>query len=263
MGAYNGSGSVVESVITFIRNTPNVVATVSAASFQAGPLAAESIAVAFGMGLATGVRIANTFPLPFVLLGTSIQVTDSAGVSRPAPLFFVSAGQINYLIPAGSALGAATVTITSGDGQISAGTIQIVAVSAGVFAANSDGKGIAAAQALRVTATGSQIYEEVAQFDGGSGKFVPRCISLGPAEESVLLIFYGTGLRGVASMSAVTATIGGVNIPVIFAGAQGGYAGLDQINLGPIPRELIGRGTVDIVIRVNGQAANTVLVCIN
>jgi uncharacterized protein (TIGR03437 family) len=107
-----------------------------------------------------------------------------------------------------------------------------------------------------------QIFEEVARFDSDVNKYLTRCMTLGPAGESVFLILYGTGIRGVASLSGVTATIGGTNIPVLFAGAQGQFNGLDQINLGPVPRELIGRGTVDIVIKVDGQAANTVQVCI-
>jgi uncharacterized protein (TIGR03437 family) len=61
----------------------------------------------------------------------------------------------------------------------------------------------------------------------------------------------------------MTATIGGVSVPVPFAGAQGAYAGLDQINIGPIPRQLIGAGTVDVIVRVNGVPSNTVQICIN
>ena len=47
-----------------------------------------------------------------------------------------------------------------------------------------------------------------------------------------------------------------------FAGpvAQGQFDGLDQINLGPLPRELAGRGEVDIVITVDGKQANVVTV---
>ncbi len=44
---------------------------------------------------------------------------------------------------------------------------------------------------------------------------------------------------------------------MIFAGAQGGYAGLDQINL-RIPRSLVGRGEVEIALTVDDQPANLV-----
>jgi uncharacterized protein (TIGR03437 family) len=36
---------------------------------------------------------------------------------------------------------------------------------------------------------------------------------------------------------------------------QGDFAGLDQINL-RIPRSLVGRGEVEVVVSVDGQTAN-------
>jgi len=55
----------------------------------------------------------------------------------------------------------------------------------------------------------------------------------------------------------------GVSVPVLYHGAQGGGAqgsdaGLDQINLGPLPDNLAGAGVVKLVIAADGQAANTV-----
>ncbi|MCW5969908.1 MAG: S8 family serine peptidase [Blastocatellales bacterium] len=255
-----GPGGGASSVLVFTIANP--ATTVSAASFQAGPLTPNSIVAAFGSGLAVGQQSAVTSPLPFLILGTFIQVRDSAGISRQAQMFFVSPGQVNYIIPEGTSAGEAMVAITSGDGRVSFGTIQIAPVALGLFTANSSGMGVASANALRVTAGGAQIFEDVAQFDPGANRFIPKCISLGPSSESVFLILYGTGVRGIGSLSSITATIGGVGIPVSFAGAHSQFVGLDQINLGPVPRELIGRGVVNIVISVNGQPANTVQVCI-
>src|SRR5262245_55165031 len=67
------------------------VATVSAASF-APIVAPDSIAAAFGVGLATQVEFATTQPLPTSLAGTTVRVNGEL-----AGLFFVSASQINYL----------------------------------------------------------------------------------------------------------------------------------------------------------------------
>ncbi|MFM8395532.1 MAG: hypothetical protein ACKOB4_16585, partial [Acidobacteriota bacterium] len=44
---------------------------------------------------------------------------------------------------------------------------------------------------------------------------------------------------------------------VVYAGAQGDYAGLDQLNV-RIPRELAGRGEVDLNLSVGGVSANPV-----
>jgi hypothetical protein len=37
---------------------------------------------------------------------------------------------------------------------------------------------------------------------------------------------------------------------------------VDQINLGPLPRTLAGRGTIDVVLTVDGKTANTVQLAI-
>jgi len=61
-----------------------------------------------------------------------------------------------------------------------------------------------------------------------------------------------------SALTRVIATINGVSAEVLFAGAQGGFVGLDQINL-RIPRSLKGvNRDVDVVLTVDGVAANTV-----
>jgi|GEM_PF-1966369 len=233
--------------------------TVSAASFERAALASEAIVAAFGSGLATATQSATTLPLPTSLAGTRVLVKDSVGVERLAPLFFVSSLQVNYLIPAGTVTGNATMTITSGSGAVSIGTAQIAAVAPGLFAANANGQGVAAAIALRVRGDASQSFESVAQFDASQGKMVSVPIDLGPNSDQVFLILFGTGLRFRSNLAAVSARVGGADAQVLFAGAQGGFAGLDQVNL-LIPRSLVGRGEVDVALTVDGKVANTVKV---
>ncbi|MEK7832227.1 MAG: hypothetical protein AAB401_14125, partial [Acidobacteriota bacterium] len=211
----------------------------------------------FGANLATGVQVADTVPLPTTLLGTTVKVRDSAGTERAAPLFFVSSEQINAMIPTGTANGSAQVVITSGDGKISVGTIQISSVAPGLFSANSSGVGVAAATALRVRADGSQSFEPVSSFDAAQNRFVSVPIDLGPDTDQVFLVLNGTGIRGRSSLAAVTAIIGGTAARVDYAGLQGVFVGLDQINV-LIPRSVIGRGEVDVVLTVDGKPANTV-----
>jgi uncharacterized protein (TIGR03437 family) len=71
----------------------------------------------------------------------------------------------SHLIPAGMAAGAATVVITSGDGKVSTGVVQIAAVAPGLFSANASGQGVASGVALRVKADGTQTFESIARFD--------------------------------------------------------------------------------------------------
>jgi uncharacterized protein (TIGR03437 family) len=242
-------GSRTYTLTITSSNTTPTVALVSAASYQPG-VAPESIAVAFGANMSQQTQTAASVPLPTTLAGVSVRIRDSQGVERNAPLFFVSPGQINLQIPAGTATGTATVTISTG----ATGQVAIKTTAAGLFAANADGQGVPAAVALRVKANGAQSYEPIAQFNGT--RFMPMPIDLGPAGEQVFLVLYGTGLR--FRFSAI-ATLGGMEANVLYAGAATGFVGLDQVNLA-VPRALIGRGDMDLALRVDGGNSNTMRV---
>jgi uncharacterized protein (TIGR03437 family) len=75
----------------------------------------------------------------------------------------------------------------------------------------------------------------------------------------VFLTLFGTGVRKNTGLTNVHATIGGVDAPVTFAGAQGQFVGLDQINV-QIPASVRGRGDVPVVLSVDGQTSNTVTI---
>jgi len=233
--------------------------SVSAASFDAASgVSPESIAAGFGSSLGAETVGAPSTPLPTTLGGLSVKITDTAGVERLAPLFYVSPGQINYLIPPGAANGPATVTVTNGAVPVASGAAQISSVAPGLF---SVGQGVAAGFALRVKAGGAQSYEPIVQFDSTQNRFVPLPIDLGPATDQVFLALYGTGLRFRSSLSAASCAIGGVSNEVVFIGAQPEYVGLDQVNV-RLSRALIGRGDVDVALTVDGKAANTARVSI-
>jgi uncharacterized protein (TIGR03437 family) len=243
----------------FKLTTGRSATTVSAANFSASSIATESIVSTFGLGLATRVDTAISTPLPLSLSGTRVVVSDSAGIDRIAPLFFVAPLQVNYQVPPGTATGPATIVITSGDGVVSIGSAQIATVAPSLFSANSSGKDAAAGFALRVRADGSRENAPIARFDSTQNKFVTAPIDLGLSTDQVFLILFGTGFRFRSSLAGVTATIGGVGAEVLFAGEQGGFVGLDQANI-RIPRSLIGRGEVDVMLRVDGKVTNTLKV---
>ncbi|MGE0131653.1 MAG: SBBP repeat-containing protein [Blastocatellales bacterium] len=243
------------------RYTPDnrTVASASAASFDRASLAVESIVSAFGSNLAPAVKIADATPLPTTLAGATVKVRDSRGVERQAPLFFVSPNQINFQIPPGTSTGLTTITSTDANGNSASGVEMITNVAPGLFSANANGQGVAAAVVLRIRADGSQSYEPVAVFDQSQNRFVARPIDLGPATDQVFLILFGTGLRNHSALSNVNAKIGAEDAEVLFVGAQGGFVGLDQINL-RLPRSLAGRGEVDVVLTADGKPANAVKV---
>lgn len=226
------------AAVKFTRTgTAKSLATVSAASFAADALAPEAIVAAFGTGLATAVQVANSTPLPTQLAGTSVRVN---GVL--APLFFVAPTQVNFLIPGGTTTGSAVIEILSGDTTLSRGTVTLAATAPSLFTANASGAG---APAAVVTKDGVN-YSPAGNVDG-----TPNVLDVGD-----YLVLFGSGLRR-ASTTAMRITIGGKDAPVLFNGAQGGYAGLDQINT-QIPTGI--SGVVDVIVSINGKAANTVKV---
>jgi uncharacterized protein (TIGR03437 family) len=255
-GGYTGS---FDLGLTGVPNTVAAVSTVSAASFAAGAIASEGIAALFGAGLAGSTVAATTQPLPTTLGGVQVRVRDAAGTERSAPLFFVSPTQINFQMPSGTSAGSATINVLRDNAAVGQGPATIETVAPGLFAANANGQGVPAAVVQRVKADGTRTFEAVAQFDAAQNRFVPAPIDLGAATDQLFLVAFGTGFRNRSALSAVTAAIGGANADVLFAGAQGDFAGLDQANIA-IPRSLAGRGNVDVVLRADGKTANAVTI---
>ena len=236
---------------------PGVLATISAASYAPPPtpLATESIVSGFGLQIAPELLVATTFPLPFNLLGTTVDVRDSAQTTRQAPLFAVAPNQVNYQIPPGTVAGTATVTVRTGAGKVLVGNIEVANVQPGLFSWTSDGTGVAAGQFERYTSAGLVGIQSTAQ---PNGQILP--VAFGPPEELLFLILYGTGIRYRTGLAGVSVTIGATPCPVAYAGAQGFFVGEDQVNIGPLPRSLQGRGPVDVVLTVDGKVANTLQV---
>ncbi len=237
------------------KTSQQTVATVSAASYGA-EVAPGEIVAAFGSRLATQTVIAtdadpNTpgIQLPTELGGTTVEVNG-----RRAGLFFVSPTQINYLMPTVTETGSANVVVRSGDGTVSNGTAQVLPSAPSLFTANSSGAGVPAGSVLRVLPSGAQTEEPLFQFDPATGIFTPRPISLGAEGERVFLILYLTGLGKAIDPNndanfneAIHVLLGGNEIVPAYAGAQGTFIGLDQINI-EIPRSMLGRGAVNLAV---------------
>lgn len=238
-------------VLVNANRSAGVLTAVSAASVTAGPVAADSLVSAFGAGLAPAAKGAETIPLPLNLEGTTVVVRDARGTERQAGLSFVSPGQVNFLVPAGTATGAATVLITSGN-TVSAGRVEIANIGPGIFQLNA--AGLAAATVLRVNAAGERSVESV--FSVAEGAVVAAPIDPGPEGDRVFLTVYGTGFRR-GGARTTTVRIGGVETPVLFIGAQPDFPGLDQVNV-ELPRSLAGRGVVELEMTVTGVRANAV-----
>jgi uncharacterized protein (TIGR03437 family) len=142
-------------------------------------------------------------------------------------------GLINYRIPPEAAAGFGSVTIAA-NGTQSSSNINVASVYPNLFTQAGDGR----AAAYTVTNQGN-----------------------------LYLVLAGTGF---SSATSVTATIGGMlpvnryaELPaqVIYAGPQGTYPGLDQINI-LVPPSLAGSGRVDVIVTAGGKVSNPVYVTV-
>ena len=234
---------------------PPAVVVANAASFaQDGTVTADTLASAFGVFQTQNSQlyVANTTPLPTVLGGIRVTIN---GVD--AALIFTSNSQVNFIVPGSTASGIATIVVTNSDNTTKTGQILIVSAAPGIFTTTSDGQGVAVAQ----TTNDGVNYINIANPNGTA-----RDVDAGTRAQPNVLVLYVTGVRhaqaanpndtnGVAE--AVTITIQGVPSQVLYAGQQGGFAGLDQINV-IIPPELAGLGSVKIKITVNSRTSNIV-----
>jgi len=57
----------------------------------------------------------------------------------------------------------------------------------------------------------------------------------------------------------VHVAINGISVPVLYAGPQPNYAGLDQVNVG-LSLSLRGAGESNVVLTVDGKSSNTVTI---
>lgn len=268
VGANSGSTSYTLQVTTQ-RNFNGSATTVNGASFLTnGALAPETIASVFGVNLASSTISATPGQaLPTNLGGVQVEVE---GVL--AQLFFVSPGQINYLIPAQTTGGTKSVVVRNGVGEVARGNIQIATTSPAFFTATQNGSGVPAGYVTRIAAGTSQITNEpIYTVTGG----VVTPITIQRRNDQLFLILFGTGIRYAPNTNtandiplpgggtlpnvaeSLEITIGGRVARVDFAGGQSQFYGLDQVNV-LIPADAVASPTVPVIIKVRDANGNLV-----
>jgi uncharacterized protein (TIGR03437 family) len=225
---------------------PSQLAGVNAADFQA-PVPLNGVVALFNTSgsrpLADYTLFSNIQPLSTDLGGTSVLVEGKA-----QPLFFVSPGQINFqLLDLPFSTTAINVEVRTQGETRGFGVIQ-VAPNPGIFTVNMQGTGLPAA----LTTFDGLTYASIA-----NGTTPVPIVTQNQGHPNFLVLF-GTGFTA----GTTTATINGLAVPVTFAGPQGSFAGLQQINVQLIPL-LQGAGSgspVNVLVRNNNVTANVVQV---
>ena len=209
------------------------------------PLAPGTIVQIYGSNMAAAATSFSTVPLTTSLGNTQVLI---GGI--PAPLYYVSSGQINAQVPFELAPGKPYQIIINANGALS--TPNSVQVGA-------DSPGIAAF-------AGGQI---IAQHVDGS-----IVTDASPAKPGEYIVFYvagmglttGTVTSGTLSPSnppamtldTPTLTLNGVNVPIYFAGLSPGFVGLYQVNF-QVPTNTPNGDLQLVLIQSGGQSNVTVL----
>ncbi len=233
---------------------------VNGASFSTQSPAAGSIGSLFGTALASATAAASSVPLPTTFGGVTVRINGIA-----APLFFVSAGQINFQFPWDlTGLTTATATVTARGQTSSSQTVRLASAGPGIFSINSQGTGQGAIQIANTLI-----------FAAPAGS-IPGAEAR-PAKRGEFLTIYCTGLgdvdrrpaNGAGSSSnpvsntrtAPTVTLGGVPATVSFSGLTPGFVALYQVNV-QVPTNAPSGGEVQVVVTSGGVASNTVTIAV-
>ncbi len=205
-----------------------VTAVVNAASFLPGAVSPGSIVSLFGSGLApAGVAAgATSTPLPVSLADVEVKVNG-----EPTGLSYVSADQINAVLPSDVPAGEAEVVVTVSGLALAPFGVKVAAAAPGIFS----------------TPTG-----DAAALNDDEDYAVVTAST--PAKSGATVSLFLTGFDAEDAAAPVTATVGGLPASIQYAGPAPGYAGLAQVNL-VLPTLPAGR--YPVVVYVGGEASNT------
>jgi len=225
-----------------------------AASFRTDfGLAPGSYITIKGTNLSDTTQVYSTPYLPVALSTVSVSF-DGGGLSLPGHLHFVSPGQINVQIPwefqgQSSVLMKVTVEGNSAYLQSNVYTVPLANYAPAFFEIS----GIAAS----VDANTAQIVSSTSKVNRGD--LVELYVNgLGPVTNANLVVSGepSPGPPSLAQTTAIpTATIGGVNAPVIFSGLAPGIVGLYQVNI-TVPAN-VPTGLQPLILSIGGVASKT------
>jgi len=221
---------------------------VNAASYRPaadpnGAIAGGSLIAIFGADLASGTQAASSFPLPATLLDTRVIFNNI-----PAPLLYVSPGQINAQVPFEIQPGA--VQVQASRGGVAGAVREVIAgaVSPGIFTLDQQGQGAV------LHADDFRPVNENAPARSGETVII-FCTGLGPLRSPVSS---GGAAPDPAPETQSKPLVNIANLPaaVTYAGLAPGFAGLYQVNV-QLPAGLPA-GVQPLQIIINGVPSNTV-----
>jgi uncharacterized protein (TIGR03437 family) len=218
---------------------------VSAASFVSGPVSAGELLSIFGSNLGPTPPRTMEFDLSGNLT-TQLGVTRVLFDGQAAPLIFASEGQLNVVAPGSIAGQASTVVEVEVDGIRSTPTVLPVAgTRPGIFVLNAAGQGAVLNENFSVNGPANPAARGtvIQIFATGGGETAPPFVTGGVAPSPPPLHVLS---------ATVQVEIGGMDAPVVFAGASPqSVFGLVQINA-TVPAGVTPGAAVGLVVRIGG-----------
>ncbi|MGH9666258.1 MAG: hypothetical protein ACRD9L_17665, partial [Bryobacteraceae bacterium] len=214
-----GAAAFAQQPQIFYRGVVNA-ASYMAPGLPGGSIAQGSTFSIFGRRLGPPSTPSLSFPLQTVLGGVSITVSKGAAVVNAIPVF-LSAGQINAILPSNAPLGRVSLQLTFNGAKSNSVPLQVATSSFGMFTANSAGSGPAIVQNF---VSASETPTNQLQLSASHGQTV---------------ILWGTGLGPAPFPDNIAPTaqnivqasvfVGGQAAQVTYSGRTPCCSGIDQV----------------------------------
>src|ERR1035441_8195052 len=236
--SFSGAGTVNTSGGGTTTPVPAITAVQDAAS-NTPNIAQGSIFIVKGSNLSASGDFPFAPPRPTLSSGVKVTFTPVAGgTGTDAYLVYLynqsGVNQIACILPSTVAVGSYNVIVTNGSNASAGFFAQVVANKVGLFTQDSTGGGLTSLQNY-ISATVVDLNRLTTGSISG--------VTISPAHPGQPVIAYGTGLGALAAgdnstagayhdfstSMTIQAIVGGVSIPVAYAG-RAGYPGEDQIN---------------------------------
>ena len=256
---FNGAGTITTGGGGPVGPPPPTISAVLDAASNTPSIAQGSIFIVKGDNLSASGFTSYGPPRPTAPSGVKVTFTPVAGGAGTDAftVYLYNQGGVNQIagiLPSTVAVGSYNVTVTNG--TASAGfSATVVANKLALFTQDSSGTGLTSAQNF-ISASVVDLNRLTTGSVGG--------VTISPAHPGQAVIAYGTGLGAYAagdnsaqplfdfrSSLTIQAVVGGMNIPVDYAG-RAGYAGEDQINF-TLPANVPTGCSVSLQISVNGK----------
>jgi uncharacterized protein (TIGR03437 family) len=219
------------------------------------PVAPGTLVSIFGSNFtdSTSVLVATSFPWPTQLGGASVTIGG-----QPVPIYVVTAGQINAMLPYSLAVNTSLpLVVTRGNAVSAPEPVSLISSQPGVFTQAANGQGIGVV--VIAHADGSWVEVGGANSAKAGDTLVIYCTGLGDVSPRVIAGLPVPPSPLSNTIDPVTLTIGGKNVPIFFAGPTPGFTGLYQVNA-TVPGGIAPSTQAPLVLSQGGRPSATVTI---